>query len=280
MANQDSSGIMLLRFPYPHTFDETVAYIKQAGFNSVMLWWYDDFLHAGFTEPLTVRGSKEEQFAVLQKESLDICFIHAHSEIPANELWLQTDMGDRLAKDFTQTIEDCSRISVPVMVMHITSGGTPPPQSEIGLQRLYSLTKYAENLGVTIAIENIRFPAFVTYTLENISEKNLGFCYDSGHDFLYSPEPYQLLCEYSERLKAVHLHDNEGKSKIRYPNRHPDSHAIPGEGNIDWNKIKFLLDTAGYTGVRLLEIESNTMQQGETPQLFLERAYKAWRNIS
>lgn len=280
MSKQDNSGIMLLRFPPPHTFDETVDFIKQAGFNSVMLWWYDDFLHAGFTEPLMVRGSKEEQLAILQKKSLDICFIHAHSEIPANELWLNTDMGDRLVNDFLQSIEDCNRINVPTMVMHITSGSTPPPQSKIGLQRLYSLTKRAENLGVTIAIENIRFPEFITYTLENISEKNLGFCYDSGHDFLYSPEPYQLLHKYSKRLKAVHLHDNEGKSTLRYPNRHPDSHAIPGEGNVNWNRIKTLLDTANYKGVRLLEIESNTMQPGETPQLFLERAYNAWSNIS
>jgi sugar phosphate isomerase/epimerase len=226
-----------------------------------------------------IRGSKEEQLTVLRKKSLDICFIHAHSEIPSNELWLQTDMGDMLTKEFMQAIEDCNRINVPTMVMHITSGSTSPPQSEIGLQRLYSLTKYAENLSINIAIENIRFPAFVTYALENISENNLGFCYDSGHDFLYSPEPYQILHKHGNRLKAVHLHDNEGTLRTRYPDRHPDSHAIPGEGNIDWNRIKTILDAENYTGVRLLEIESNTMQPGETPQLFLERAYNALMQI-
>jgi len=50
----------------------------------------------------------------------------------------------------------------------------------------------AERLGITIAIENSHSTEHIDYVLENIPSSNLGFCYDSRHDFLYSKEPYEI----------------------------------------------------------------------------------------
>ena len=269
-------GILFMRFRPSYSMEDSARWIRQAGFRWVMLWWWDNFLQAGFTSPLPSHGKKEEQLAILKDHDLNVCFIHAHSSISSNELWTASPLGNQFIEELVVTAQDCAQIGVPVMVMHITAGGAPPASNEIGLERINRLAEKAQRLGVTVAIENSRNETHIDYLLNNISSPVLGFCYDSGHDFLYSPKPYEIIRRHGSRLAAVHLHDNEGGYAIRHPGWYPDNHAIPGEGCIDWLKVKQCLDSAGYSGIRLLEVESNTMNHNEKPLEFLMRVKEAF----
>jgi sugar phosphate isomerase/epimerase len=42
----------------------------------------------------------------------------------------------------------------------------------------------AESQGVTIALENTRRPDYLDWAFSHIQSSNLGFCYDSSHDFI------------------------------------------------------------------------------------------------
>jgi sugar phosphate isomerase/epimerase len=279
MNNVNKYGIMFLRFKEPYTMKDSAKFIKDAGFNNVMLWWYDGFLQAGFETTNYQYSTKEEQLKIIRDQNLNVCYLHAHSDILCNELWIEGPNGEKLVKEMKKVVLDCAGINVPIMVMHITSGNNSPTQNAIGLRRINEIVKYAETCGVTIAIENTKSTKHIDFVLENIASRNIGLCYDSGHDFLYSDNPYSIIHRHKDRLIALHLHDNEGGIPKNFPDRYPDSHAIPGEGNINWKQIKNALNEIGYKGVILLEIESNTIGDRESPKDFLERAYEACNKL-
>ena len=67
------------------------------------------------------------------------------------------------------------------------------------------------------------------------------------------------------RLLHTHLHDNHGTH---------DEHLPPGEGRIDWRALLDLLEEAGYTGARLIELRPRWGWGPEQWQRDLERGRK------
>lgn len=91
----------------------------------------------------------------------------------------------------------------------------------------------------------------------------LGLCYDTGHaNMVWGAEAPDIVGRYADRLFAVHIHDNNGAM---------DSHWIPGEGSIDWEKVMGLLARSAYEAPLLMELSSH----GEEEEQFLKRAYEA-----
>jgi sugar phosphate isomerase/epimerase len=270
MLSDDNFGIMFLRFPDPYSLQDSANYIYQAGFRSVMLWWYDNFLQAGFTNS---KLSRYDQLDIIKKNKLNISCIHSNSAINSNELWNNSELSEKIIDDMKKTIIECNEIEVPIMIMHITSGDIIPEPNELGLHRLSMLAEFAIQKGVTIAIENTRSSKHVDYVLEK--NNKLEFCYDSGHDFIYSKRPYELLKKWHKRIGVMHLHDNEGLHQNKKKHLYVDNHLIPGEGSIDWKYIKKQLVEINYSGICIFEIESNTMDKNDNPKAFLDRAYRA-----
>lgn len=125
-------------------------------------------------------------------------------------------------------------------------------------RRLEKLLPVAEELGIIICIENIWFkintPEQLLFIKERFPSDNLGFCFDSGHanimqhghkfpegiartswDKDNSGEPSwddRVLEKMLPYIVNCHLHDNSGDR---------DQHTLPGDGVIDWQKVKNLL---------------------------------------
>ena len=125
-------------------------------------------------------------------------------------------------------------------------------------RRLEKLLPLAEELGIIICIENIWFkintPEQLLFIKERFPGDNLGFCFDSGHANIMqhghqypegiartswakdnSGEPSwddRVLEKMLPHIVNCHLHDNSGDR---------DQHTIPGDGVIDWQKVKNLL---------------------------------------
>ena len=55
----------------------------------------------------------------------------------------------------------------------------------------------------------------------------LKFCYDSGHNHAFDPG-FNYLTNFSDKLIALHLHDNDGTA---------DQHTLNKFGNINWKEI-------------------------------------------
>ena len=236
-------------FGIPLPLQERLRLIREAGFQATSIWWES-------RDPVRNR-LKHYAPEIVREAGLYLDNIHVPYR-GVNALW-QADQAlrDAALKQHTDWLEDCARHEIPVMVMHAIQGNGPdarntkrlpelptPVCREIGLESFGNLVMHAERLGVRIAVENIRHPAYLDTLFEAIASPSLGFCYDVSHDWLHSPEPFTLLQRWGHRLLTTHMNDTDGRR---------DRHWLPGLGNIPFEKVQ---DTplTQFSGTRLLEV--------------------------
>ena len=130
--------------------------------------------------------------------------------------------------------------------------------------------------GICLAIENVMpGPAtdLATLALAELDSTTFGLCYDSAHDQIDGPRPFDLIDRFPDRIFAVHLSD-----RIR---AHVD-HVIPGEGFIDWARMCTGLSRAHYQGPILMEVMMQHSRYQEVG-VFLREAYEAgvrtWKRV-
>ncbi len=103
-----------------------------------------------------------------------------------------------------------------------------------------SIQTWSEVLGVAdkslpIIVENIfeETPATLIALLDNFKEKNLWFCFDSGHFNLFSKVSLDdWLVPLKKRIREMHLHDNNGTF---------DDHLPIGSGSFPFRELKNFL---------------------------------------
>ncbi len=106
---------------------------------------------------------------------------------------------------------------------------------ESSLQTWRPLAKEAEEMGLTLAIENVfeETPDSIKNLLEEIHSPHFRFCFDTGHHHVFSKTPLSIWMEtLGEFLGEVHLHDNH---------KEMDEHLPVGEGGFDFNQFFTLL---------------------------------------
>jgi sugar phosphate isomerase/epimerase len=106
---------------------------------------------------------------------------------------------------------------------------------ESSLQTWKPLVKMAEEMGLTLAIENVfeENPDPIRNLLEEIDSPHLRFCFDTGHHHVFSKATLPIWFEAVGRyLIEVHLHDNH---------KEMDEHLPVGEGGFDFDQFFTLL---------------------------------------
>ena len=241
---------------YDVSFPERYRQIKQAGFDCVMLWWSDQF----------GRGEgyqKDVQFA--RDAGLIVENIHApvHQQ---NFLSLDTLDGEGVFRNYLQGVHDCSKNSVPTMVIHLPDDMYP--LNNTGMERLRAIVFEAENKEIQVAFENLRNLNNLALVLDTFHSKYVGYCYDSCHHINYAPDD-DLLKRFGNRLLALHLQDNGGKH---------NQHQLPFDGNIDWTKVMNRISRTGYQGATSLE-PMNWEYEHLSMQQFLSLAYQRAKEL-
>ncbi|MGL6174779.1 MAG: sugar phosphate isomerase/epimerase family protein, partial [Cellulosilyticaceae bacterium] len=127
----------------------------------------------------------------------------------------------------------------------------------------------AETLNVNVALENMESPQYLEYIFSQIQSDRLGFCFDSGHQHLYSPN-LDLLSLYGHKLMAVHLHDNNQKE---------DMHALPFSGSINWKSLSKEIKAINYTGAVALEVRNTGFEHIGDAEEFLGIALERAKQI-
>ena len=247
-------------FGYDTPYKERYKFIREVGFDGVLLFWSDEF------------GNKDykllPQYA--RQSGLYIENIHTSFE-NLNSLWLDNLDGKRNVEYLVQCIDDCSNYEIPTMIVHLTEGNSPPEASDIGFNRIKFITERAERKGINIALENLRRPDYLEYVYANVKSDRLKFCFDSGHQncHLHSKD-LDLLSMYGDKLISLHLHDNDGMQ---------DQHMLPFEGNIKWETTMKKITSCGYIGATALEVTKNTSYESLTCQEFLNLAYERAKRL-
>lgn len=255
MINQHPVGIFSW-FGFVLPFQERIRLIKEAGFTATSIWWEDE------DAPWQIK--KESMPQLVRDMGLLLENIH----VPFHEsgaLWSeQESVRSEIIQSHIQWIKACAEYQIPIMVMHLTEAGNHPAPNAYGLDSLSQIVKVAEELKVTIAMENTQRSDNVPYVLDKIPSNYLGFCYDSSHYNLSDKQDFYLLEKYGERLVTTHLSDNDGLK---------DRHWLPGHGIIDWAMVaKYFPES--YRGCLMLEAYPTSEELKESPQIFLKRAYQ------
>lgn len=218
-------------FGYTLDWQERYHLIKQAGFDSVMLWWSDGF----------GRGPGYQQ-DVERARAAGLTVENIHAPVQwQNDLSLDNQAGEDLLALYAQCVRDCAHYQVPAMVVHLP--GDRFPLNQLGMDRLKAVIALAERYGVGVAWENIFNTRNLARALEEIPSPQAGFCFDSCHQ-ANDPDASGLLEKYGGRLMALHLHDNGG---VR------GQHQLPFDGRIDWPAVMGKIAAAGYSGPTSLE---------------------------
>lgn len=212
-----------------------------------------------------LHNRKQKQLMLDELSALGMSFMDAHAPFgPFLDLNCPVEEArPEMIARHKLTLQTIASMGVDTITIH--TGNEPAyPDHPLEVQfdaikrSLDELLPLAEQLGITICIENIWFQINTPERLLAIKEcfptDALGFCYDAGHANLMAkgfnfPEsnPFKswrgvtpawddrILEKMLPHVVNCHLHDNDGIS---------DKHRNLGDGTIDWNHIVPLLKSA------------------------------------
>jgi len=253
-------------FGYKLPLEKRLKLIANAGFTTTCIWF-------GHEEEMIQDGRADRIPALVRDTGLILENIHAPFW-NSNYLWAESKNDQStIRQELSNTLLFCDKHHIPIMVMHLTAGNTPPPPNQIGLHLIRDLVQQAEDSGVTIALENSE--NYGNYHLEfifsNIHSHNLGFCYDSSHDFIAKEFRSRSLEKWGALLMTTHLSDNNGIN---------DDHLLPGSGTIDWQRVIEYFPKGSYQGTLMLEVDGPEANKGLTSDRFLELGYQKVRQLA
>ncbi|MBQ3213546.1 MAG: sugar phosphate isomerase/epimerase [Clostridia bacterium] len=223
------------------------AEIKNAGFNNVMI---------AFKE-----AEIEESILEAKRLGLNIPYVHLSCR-EANAFWVNSPVNVKYINKLKNEIDICSKYNIPIAIIHPIAGNPntkPVGVNKKGLESVLEVVNYAISKNVHLAIENVDKESlkYLDYILENIPQEKLGYCYDTGHHNLYYPK-IDILKKYSNRVIAIHLHDNYMDYK-KYDDYTKDRHLLPFDGKLNYENITSNIAQSSYNNVIMLEVNKKTL---------------------
>ena len=236
--------------------ENAIKAVKAAGFDGIDFSFVDGvgkaYLDADDWQENAARIRR-----ALDKEGLVCHQTHAPVGCSATEkLCPKTPAIARVIRSFA-----FSKILGAKMVVVHAITDVKPADFDLYNIRFYKLLEpYATEADVLIAVENLfKFDAKY-HRFEGVfetGEKASAFisklrsscfvmCVDTGHAQLTGTPPEKMIATMNKGLvKAVHLHDNDGKD---------DLHLLPYSGVIDWDGVLSALKRIGYEGDLTFEL--------------------------
>ncbi len=240
--------------------------IAAAGFNATCLWFDNE-------EPMVRNGQADAMPGLVRQCGLLLDNIHAPFW-RSNYLWSGIKSEQSAIREaLSNSLLFCGKHQIPNMVVHLSAGKTPPPPNQNGLQVINELVRQAEDLGVTIALENAENFGnhYLDFVFSYIRSPNLGFCYDSSHDAIAREFRGQALEKWGSLLAVTHFSDNFGVN---------DDHLLPGRGSIDWQAVMRQFPKTSFKGTLMLEVDGPEANKGFTVESFLNTAYQKARELA
>lgn len=232
------------------TPDECARLMKENGFETTFSGVYTD------------EKKQAEVREAVEKHGITFETLHApFSHI--NDIWYDSEGGQQMIDELKMSVDRCVTAGASILVVHLSSGLTPPPPTDIGRGRFIDLVDYAAGKNVNIAFENQRMLGNIGWAFEQFKDAdNVGFCWDCGHEYCFTPGR-QYMPLFGDRLICTHIHDNTCEFDI-------DRHLIPFDGSIPFDVVAKQLKESGYKGSLMLE----------TFPRFTEGKYDSYQDLS
>jgi len=261
------------------TPEETLSRIKAAGFTTIQLGTEQDL---------------ETGLRLAREVGLKVHYVHLPyrqlNKRNTNDFWVTGAANKELIRNTINLIRICDQYSVPVAILHQAhESGKYPNEIHCDKQGIKSLRKILDatkKCNTKIAIENLNVSdnKYMEILLDAIDDPRLGWCYDSGHHYLYIPE-VDLIGKYGNRVFAIHLQDNlMDATDLNSTDR--DIHLLPFDGKIDFKKVMRDIARSSYNGPLLLESKYERKKdgifyyKGMSQTEFLKEAYKRGQKLA
>ena len=260
-----------LTVQYP--FEDILPIIAEAGFDGVDVsfsrFWTSKEIRSDII-PETVEsedaflGSVAPIGAAAKKNGLKV--FQTHAPYPG---WAKTEQTDAHLRDVLRwSVRATAELGAKYMIYHPVK--SQPERAENWAKTMEvceSLIPAAKQYGVTICLENLfraRKAGDITKLVaatgadyetaaRKIDELNafageelFGFCLDTGHSLLAGLDVKDVIVTMGSRLKALHVHDNNGIS---------DQHLMPYVGAVNWERFVDGLAQIDYRGVLSFETQ-------------------------
>lgn len=226
---------------------------------------------AAFSD-ITFGKAPEEVAELCAKHGLEYQFVHGPFR-RCNVLWETGLAGDDYLQNLISCAEHCHNANVPIMIVHSSSGFTPPPVSRIGNERFERLIDFANKKNVKIAFENLRVLSHIEWAMKKFDNcENVGFCWDTGHENCFT-RGIDFMSLFGHKLICTHIHDN-------YKELGGDRHMIPFDGKINFESVAKRLKNCDYSGPLMLEVLARDEIYNNMPkEEFLQRAYNSIKKL-
>ncbi|MCQ2428017.1 MAG: sugar phosphate isomerase/epimerase [Clostridia bacterium] len=241
----------------PLPIDEQVSLMKKNGFEAM------------FT------GSEHPHLDAVMKAAKEAGITVDNYHAPfnkINDIWAPGEAGENMLDRLLVSVEKCAHYEVPALVVHLSSGLTPPYVNETGHDRFVRLMELASKLDVTICYENQRMLSNLAFAFETFPDK-ARFCWDCGHESCFTPGRHYMPL-FMNKLSALHIHDNSGVFNS-------DDHMIPGDSRMDFDYVAEQISLSGYQGTLMLEIlrKKTSYYDDWTPDMYFAHAAEAGRKL-
>ena len=230
---------------------EMVNMFRKAGFDALDFSffdekWYSEELENSFFAEL-------RSYAEGSGLSFDQAHAPFHSSFPDEEQ-TQSRFHDIVRAMERAAILGAKTIAVhPVQHLKYADEGVPERLFEMNQEFYGRLIPYCQEYGIQVAVENMwqyhPWPKITHSTCSTPEEMNryidglnspwITGCLDVGHASLVGQAPDEFVLAMGSRLGALHVHD---------VTKTEDSHTLPHQGVIEWQKLMCSLKAIGYQG--------------------------------
>jgi sugar phosphate isomerase/epimerase len=237
---------------YTVPFEQVIPMIREAGFEVVSVGARPQ--HSGYATA-EGRGAIRK---VIENNGMTIDSVHA--PFPEGDRLFSLDEAERLEsiRQCRIALDAAAELQGRIVVIHliqpygIPEGEVRDKMMEQGHRSVSVLAAYAAGGGVKLALENgqeLSYDRVAASFLAELNDEHVGFCYDSGHENVQGT-CFRMLEQFGHRLLTVHIHDNKGS----------DTHTLPYEGTIEWDRFRKILHGLRYCGNLLLEVDTKHSQ--------------------
>ncbi len=154
----------------------------------------------------------------------------------------------RILSDY---IRKAASIGIKVYVVHPSVGANPDEERALRIacskKSLAALAQVAAECGGVVAVEDLPRTCLGRNSFEILelisADERLRVCFDTNH--LLMEDPAEFVRKMGNKIVTIHVSDYD------YLN---ERHWLPGEGDLQWDRILEALREVGYTGPWLYEI--------------------------
>lgn len=250
---------------YDLSLSEQIYIAAEAGWNGMFTSWHlGDDLEA---------NAKVMDLAGMKYQSVHAPFGKTHL------LWESEVDGDQYADMQIECLRQSKNAGVELVVAHAIIGMERNTPTSLGLRRFERIFTAAENMRVTVALENTEGEVYLEALMKEFgSSPYVRFCIDTGHEMCYN-QGRDIIGKYAHKLICTHLNDNMGQTgeAITWLD---DSHLLPFDGVADWQGIANRLNAAGYSGDLTFELTSKNKPDRHTHDRYSHLDYKAFITLA